>query len=315
MTNKYSNIYLDENGIYPCSSFVSCKKFTLLMRLITTGVSFQKIEKYLNKNIHELNKQNELGGTALMFAAWYSSTVSNINIVRLLLDKGAEINTKDNLGWTALQYAVEFSNSSSNIKTVKLLLERGADVNCVTSSGRSIITQINSSLMRPNSEIAELLLARDVDLNFKNMYGDTILHIFVKDNNIDIVRKILNKNYVIDSQNNMGATPLITAITQQYFDIAKLLLKKGANPNLLNVNGESALTNLLKKDYTTIIKQIKILEHICSWNLIKENSELKRENETLKEINNFYEQSLALHPNGDAIIELKKDFFEKNTQF
>lgn len=59
-----------------------------------------------------------LGTRALMLAAWNN----RIDMVRLLLDRGADVNAQDATGWTAL-HAAAFAG---NTEIMQLLLERGA---------------------------------------------------------------------------------------------------------------------------------------------------------------------------------------------
>ena len=45
------------------------------------------MEKIVTNNPEKINKQNDEGWSALMFASRYSSTYSNIETVKLLLEK------------------------------------------------------------------------------------------------------------------------------------------------------------------------------------------------------------------------------------
>ncbi len=54
------------------------------------------------------------GVTPLMYAARYN----RIEIIKILLDKGAKVTTQDDRGYTALQYA-EFSKSTDAIAVLK----------------------------------------------------------------------------------------------------------------------------------------------------------------------------------------------------
>ena len=64
---------------------------------------------------------------ALHFAAY----MGHIEIIKLLLDKGAKIDLQNEFGETALFFAIE----NGKIDAVKLLIEKGADVNITTSKG------------------------------------------------------------------------------------------------------------------------------------------------------------------------------------
>jgi hypothetical protein len=68
-----------------------------------------------------INLQDFTGQTTLMKAAWDN----NLEIVKLLLERGANVNLQRSSGETALMDAVV----KNNIEIIKLLIEHGADIN------------------------------------------------------------------------------------------------------------------------------------------------------------------------------------------
>lgn len=63
------------------------------------------------------------GMTPLM---WAANRTNRLEVLRLLLDRGADINAVDRGGRTALHFAV--SMARADLSYFKLLMERGADV-------------------------------------------------------------------------------------------------------------------------------------------------------------------------------------------
>ncbi len=90
-----------------------------------------------------------VGAQPLHFAA----ANGDVELVKLLLDRGAEINAATQDGWTALHFACLRGDEG----LVKLLLDRGVDVNTKTTSGVSALSIATSEGDR---EIVELLLDR-----------------------------------------------------------------------------------------------------------------------------------------------------------
>src|SRR5437773_9573384 len=86
------------------------------------------------------NARDDIGATALMHAAAFSST----DAVRVLIDGGADVNASSNAGATALMWA------TGNAATVRLLLDRGAAVNGVTKDGTSALV---TAARRGNVEV------------------------------------------------------------------------------------------------------------------------------------------------------------------
>lgn len=78
-------------------------------------------------------------------------------IVRILLDAGADPKDTDSDGWTALHHAADSEDSKVDI--VKLLVERGAPVEAKTDDGRTAV-EIARRLNLYNAGVVEFLRAR-----------------------------------------------------------------------------------------------------------------------------------------------------------
>jgi len=103
----------------------------------------------------DVNAMSEGVGTALMRA-------SNVDVVRLLLDKGADVNAKWKCGYhpacllgeTALMRAA----ASGSVDKVKLLLDRGADINTKSNDGE---TALLSATCSGRVEVIKILLVKE----------------------------------------------------------------------------------------------------------------------------------------------------------
>jgi ankyrin repeat protein len=126
--------------------------FTPLMAAADNG--YLEIVKLLLDKGADVNTKHKTGNTALIGAAergfprtgLFPKKRTEVNpqeqnnrmeIVKLLLDKGAEVNAKNENGYTALIAAAEFGRT----EIVKLLLDRGADINARTNEGLTAIEQ------------------------------------------------------------------------------------------------------------------------------------------------------------------------------
>ena len=88
----------------------------------------------------------------------------NIEVVRLLLDRGANVDTPDDYGWTPLRV------STSNGKVVRLLLDRGANVDTPDNYGW---TSLCISAFDGRVEVVRLLLDVGASPDCKNNSGKT----------------------------------------------------------------------------------------------------------------------------------------------
>jgi len=91
-------------------------------------------------------KMPPIGKTALIWA----SEQGYVEVVKLLLEKGANVDEKNFTGGTALMTALQ----QGHVEIIKLLIEKGADVNIKDLNG---VTPLRKAKEMGRSDIAELL--------------------------------------------------------------------------------------------------------------------------------------------------------------
>jgi ankyrin repeat protein len=200
-----------------------------------------------DKNIYKLllktsdvNKENSKGWTALMFAMqWKDIAMANdflaaganinhqdkkgqtclirrsiakdVNGIEFFLNSKAEVNRQDNDGWTALMYATK----TSRFDCVQMLLNFGADITLKSKSGEDALS------------IAQTRQNKNILILFRN------------------VPSIKSKKKIIDTKDAKGWTTLMYAVKQLQVDLCQKLLEEGANINLKNNKGQTALIILM----------------------------------------------------------------------
>ncbi|XP_019855630.1 PREDICTED: ankyrin repeat, PH and SEC7 domain containing protein secG-like [Amphimedon queenslandica] len=169
------------------------------------------------------------GGTALITAI----ENDNIDIVKLLLEKGANPNvTKDNE--TPLFVAVK----SGNIEAVDILLTNGARTDVVSKYHG---TPLHCASQTGNADIIKLLIIKgSADVNAVDKDNSTPLFIAVKSGSIEAVDILLTNGARTDVVSKYHGTPLHCASQTGNADIIKLLITKG-----------SADVNAVDKDNST----------------------------------------------------------------
>jgi ankyrin repeat protein len=173
---------------------------------------------------------------------------NNIELVRLFIDAGADIHRIDNWGKTPLEYAASYSRDTA---ILRLLIEKGADIH----NGGSLSTPLHSAAASNNLQNITLLIELGADINARDRGGEFTspqgTGISQIGGNTPLMRGAISYRCVdillkaganINLQNNEGKTALILA-AQYGRDprVITLLLQNGANAKLEDNTGRTAL--------------------------------------------------------------------------
>ncbi len=152
-------------------------------------------------------------------------TASALDMVRLLLDKGASPNARDGDGRTALAVAAD----QGDLEVVKLLLDRGAEVNARDYEGT---TPLMIAALRGDPNMVELLLDKGADLHAMTKNGRNALAEAAAHYRLDIVR-------LLKARGAKLTLPMAAALGDA--DEVHRLINQGADPNARDGKGETAL--------------------------------------------------------------------------
>jgi ankyrin repeat protein len=101
-----------------------------------------------------------------------------------------------------------------------------------------------------------------VNLNPKNRYGNTPLHLAVQVRRYEIVNLLIEKCANLNSENEYGNTPLHLAIQKGDYEIIKLLIEKGGVGINLNSVDQDGWTPLHLAVYWGQYEIVKLLGHL-----------------------------------------------------
>lgn len=181
--------------------------------------------------------------TALMHAA----SGGYVELVRLFLAKGAEVNVQTDEG-TPLMMAVVAGRAD----IVKLLLAAGADVKAVHRTGDQALMMAarqrsyRTPAAEPAAEILQLLLANGADPNAKGQFGRTAL---MQANTAAKVKLLVNKGADLQASDEQGETALMKAAARGDAVVVTALLESGAAVNARDNEGATALLHSLSREY------------------------------------------------------------------
>uniref|UniRef100_A0A7N5ZYY6 E3 ubiquitin-protein ligase MIB2 n=1 Tax=Anabas testudineus TaxID=64144 RepID=A0A7N5ZYY6_ANATE len=225
-----------------------------------------EVVKALLQANSSIEVKDEDGDTALHYTAFGNQA----EIARLLLSKGANVNLLNNSMCTALHIAV----NKGFTDVVRVLTEHSADVNLQDSYGdtplhdaiakdfRNIIeilvvvpnidfTQQNHrgfnllhhAALKGNKIATEKILGRARQLvDVKKEDGFSALHLAALNNHRDVAEILIKEGRCdINIRNNRNQTPLQLAVTQGHTDLVQLLVAEGADVNMEDEDGDTAM--------------------------------------------------------------------------
>ncbi|XP_065346540.1 uncharacterized protein LOC135943804 [Cloeon dipterum] len=179
---------------------------------------------------------------------------------QLVTKHNIEVNDQNkSCGKSIFQYAVQ----SNNTDLVQGLLDRGSNVNSKDNYGVTALHLAAGS--NGNSEIVKILLEKGAKVNAQNKDKQTALHYAAENNEVkEVVQKLLEHGADVNSQDEEGNTALhLAAMSYEKNEIVNILLENGAELNLQNNEKQTALhyafENLEDMDDTEVIQ--KLLEH------------------------------------------------------
>jgi uncharacterized protein len=181
--------------------------------------------------------RNAYGATPLSEACTNSDAV----MIDKLLKAGADPNGTSVEGETALMTAAR----TGSVEAVKALLDHGADVNA--KEGWLGQTALMWAVAENHPPVVEMLIAHGADVNARSTVRE---------------EKIRNKWFtanVVSAPPKGGLTPLLYAARQNSLESAKLLVKAGADLNIADPDGTSALVMAIVNAHYDL--PIYLMEH------------------------------------------------------
>jgi len=185
---------------------------------------------------YQFNDKTEFGHSALHIAL----VRADLELIQLMVDKGADIEVKDDKGLNALHYAVQFCGP----EIVQFLLETEKGKECVHERDYLQNTPLFYAVHKADLNIFQLLLANGADPRARDRDGGTPFHDAALDaKRIPMIHFILDSGLaeIDDQRHGDEKSALHLAAEVGCLDVVKVLTARGANLQLRNKDGETAL--------------------------------------------------------------------------
>jgi len=199
-----------------------------------------------------VNATNEFGVTPLTAA----TRQSNSRLVKMLLDAGAKVDSANPDGETALMMAI----SGGDLPSVQFLVNAGANVNTIEKFHKQTPLMYAAAANRNAAQMVKLLLSKGADVKPRALYSDwpsqvtseprtqyrsvgglNALLYAARSGCYPCVEDLIAAGADVNLPTPEGVTPLMIALDNEHNDVAKLLMDKGANLNVWDWWGRTAL--------------------------------------------------------------------------
>jgi hypothetical protein len=126
-------------------------------------------------------------------------------------------------------------------------------------------TLLHSSATGDSAKVNEMI-EKGADVNARDRFGDTSLHLAIKNRHLDIAESLINKGANINAAGALGDMPLHVSIYEGQKGLTELLLKKGASESFTNTYGllpceMQAIPEIENK----VISTADLLNGNCDW--------------------------------------------------
>ena len=238
-----------------------------------------------------INERGPTGRTALHYAN------GHLDLLQLLIDKGADVNARDEEGASPLDDATWYGA----LDTVAILLAHGARLN--ESEPKTGATPINEAAYKGHAKLVQYMLQFKPDLGIRDKQGrgalenairmgkedsallllaaeekdhetpqflGTAMEAAIRKDESALVEALLRHGASANDTLPSGFTPLDAGASAGAIKTVRVLLNSGADPNLSGRNGSAPLEDASLKGFESIVGTL--LDHGAQVNQLNSGS-------------------------------------------
>ncbi|MEG6509045.1 quinoprotein dehydrogenase-associated putative ABC transporter substrate-binding protein [Methyloligella sp. 2.7D] len=201
-----------------------------------------------------------------------AANAKDAGMVEFLIEQGADPDLPDDTGMTPLIYSL----LRDDVKTAQVLIDAGADLDKTSPQGYSpLALAIEEGRYEAAKALIEAGAAIDTPVGDQKLTPLMIASakmrpaegaIFLPDSTrpIDLARMLIKKGADVNATSSTGATPLMIAAARDNAPVIGLLLQSGADPEMKNDQGQTALDIAKMNDAQSAAQAITVLGRALS---------------------------------------------------
>ncbi|KAM9463317.1 LOW QUALITY PROTEIN: death-associated protein kinase 1 [Salvelinus alpinus] len=199
---------------------------------------------------YDLNQPNKNGTPPLLIAAG----CGNIQIIDVLMGKGAEIQVHDKSGANAIYYA----GRHGHVETLRFLHEKTCPLDVQDKSGE---TALHVAARYGNVDVVQYLCSIHANPDLSDREQETPLHCASWHGYSSVARTLCQAGCQVNAKNREGESPLLTASARGFADIVECLIEHGADLNSTDKDSHIALHLAVRRCQLQVVRCL--LRHRC----------------------------------------------------
>lgn len=199
---------------------------------------------------YDINQPNKHGTPPLLIAAG----CGNIQIIDVLMKKGAVIQALDKTGANAIYYA----SRHGHVGTLRFLHEKKCPLDIQDKSGE---TALHVAARYGNVDVVQYLCSIHANPDLPDREQETPLHCAAWHGYSAVARVLCEAGCDVNARNREGESPLLTASARGFKDIVECLLEHGANMDSVDKDSHIALHLAVRRCQIEVVKCL--LSHHC----------------------------------------------------
>ncbi|KAM4578285.1 death-associated protein kinase 1 [Fundulus diaphanus] len=194
-------------------------------------------------NSYDVNQPNKHGTPPLLIAAG----CGNIQIIEVLMRKGAEIQANDKSGANAIYYAARHGH----VETLKFLHEKKCPLDVQDKSGE---TALHVAARYGNVDVVSYLCSIRANPDLTDREQETPLHCAAWHGYSAVARALCQAGCRVDAKNREGESPLLTASARGFVDIVECLVEHKADLEATDKDGHTALHLAVRRCQVEVVR-------------------------------------------------------------